>query len=289
MPQNKLEHLRRSIRLAGFDYSTPGAYAVTVVTQQRRCLYGEVAAGEMRLNAAGQMIEKWWRELAHKFPAVEIDIYGVMPNHFHGIIVIKESAVTKEGAHAGAPLRDDEAIVTGEGAHTGAPLHGDGVIVTGEGAHTGAPLHGDGVIVTGEGAHAGAPLQDDEAIVTSEGAHAGAPLQDGETVVTNEGAHAGAPLQDDEAIAGAGAGVSRHWRSPLPKMLQWFKTMTTNEYIHSARALGWPRFPGKLWQRGYYERVIRGPLEMDSARLYIVSNPAQWALDRENPDQARLA
>jgi len=90
-------------------------------------------------------------------------------------------------------------------------------------------------------------------------------------------------------MAGAGVGVSRHWRAPLPEMMQWFKTMTTNEYIHSVKALGWPRFPGKLWQRGYYEHVIRGPMEMDSARLYIVSNPAQWALDRENPERAGLA
>src|SRR5579859_5898500 len=178
MPHNQLEHHRRSIRLAGYDYSTPGAYAITLVTQQRRCLYGEVAGGDMRLNAAGQMIEQCWRELAYKFPAVEIDVYEVMPNHFHGIIVIRETAVTKEGT-IGAPLPDDEAIVTGEGAHIGAPRRDDKAIVIEEGVHIGAPLH------------------DDEAIVIEEVAQIGAAV-------------------NDEVTAGAGAGDSGNWRAPLP-------------------------------------------------------------------------
>ena len=42
------------------------------------------------MNAAGQMIEKWWLELAHKFPTVSLGAYVIMPNHFHGIIVIED-------------------------------------------------------------------------------------------------------------------------------------------------------------------------------------------------------
>src|SRR3970040_753664 len=88
MKYDPQKHHRRSIRLKGYDYSRAGAYFVTIVTQHRECVLGETANEEMRLNAAGQMAEKWWLELNHKFPNVDTDEYVVMPNHFHGIVVI---------------------------------------------------------------------------------------------------------------------------------------------------------------------------------------------------------
>ena len=47
------KHHRRSIRLKGYDYRRPGAYYVTVVTQGRRCLFGDVMNGSMLLNEYG--------------------------------------------------------------------------------------------------------------------------------------------------------------------------------------------------------------------------------------------
>jgi len=47
------KHHRRSIRLKGYDYAQPGAYFVTIVTQDRACLFGAVADGEVQLNNAG--------------------------------------------------------------------------------------------------------------------------------------------------------------------------------------------------------------------------------------------
>ncbi len=81
-------HHRRSIRLRGYDYALVGAYFVTIVTQDRLFLFGEIVDEEMRLNDAGRMVERWWAELGHKFPNVTSDTYIVMPNHFHGIIVV---------------------------------------------------------------------------------------------------------------------------------------------------------------------------------------------------------
>ncbi len=49
---------------------------------------------------------------------------------------------------------------------------------------------------------------------------------------------------------------------------------------------GWQSFDRRLWQRNYYERVIRDGRELDRAREYIANNPMQWALDSENPDVA---
>ena len=80
-----------------------------------------------------------------------------------------------------------------------------------------------------------------------------------------------------------GADEGAHAGAPLPEIVQWFKTMTTNEYIQNVKERGWPRFKGRLWQRGYYERVIRDERELRQAREYIVGNPAKWSEDAENP------
>jgi REP element-mobilizing transposase RayT len=70
---------------------------------------------------------------------------------------------------------------------------------------------------------------------------------------------------------------------PLPTIIQWFKTMTTNEYIRGVKTLEWPSFRGKLWQRNYYEHIVRNDLGLYRIRQYIIANPARWPEDRENP------
>jgi REP-associated tyrosine transposase len=62
-----------------------------------------------------------------------------------------------------------------------------------------------------------------------------------------------------------------------------FKSITTHKYIRGVKQYGWPSFPGKLWQRNYYEHILRNENEMTRIREYILNNPAQWATDRENP------
>ena len=74
-----------------------------------------------------------------------------------------------------------------------------------------------------------------------------------------------------------------HIGSPLPAIVQWFKTMTTNEYIRAVKQCGWPSFPGKLWQRNYYDRIIRDEDELNRIREYIIYNPLRWADDEDNP------
>ena len=69
----------------------------------------------------------------------------------------------------------------------------------------------------------------------------------------------------------------------LGEVIGWLKTMTTNEYIRRVKAEGWPPFAGRLWQRNYYERVIRNEQEYDAICRYIADNPANWAQDAENP------
>ncbi len=190
MKYNPDIHHRRSIRLREYDYSRAGAYFITVCAQDRACLFGDLVDGEMWLNDAGRMVQKWWGELNQKYPTIETDEFVVMPNHFHGVIMI-----------VGADLR----VCPNQGTHTGAPLHG-------------SPLPG----------------------------------------------------------------------APLSRIIQWFKTMTTNEYIRHVKTDGRTAFPGRLWQRNYYEHIIRNDESLNLIREYIMSNPSQWGFDRENPAGAYI-
>ena len=59
----------------------------------------------------------------------------------------------------------------------------------------------------------------------------------------------------------------------LEDVVHWFKTMTTNAYIRMVKEAGWPRYDRYLWQRGFYERVIRDEEELARLRVYTVENP----------------
>ncbi|NJO39865.1 MAG: hypothetical protein HC769_22930 [Cyanobacteria bacterium CRU_2_1] len=201
MPYQPDKHHRRSIRLQGYDYSTPGAYFVTICTQHRECLFGNISGGIMNPNPAGQMIQHWWLELNQKFPSIKTDEFIVMPNHFHGIIVI-----------------------TGTPPHTYPPS-----------------THPTSVEV--------------DLCVYPEG-------------VYPEGVH------PEDTDTGA----------PLPEIVQWFKTMTTNDYIQGVKHKGWQSFNKKLWQRNYYERIIRNGGSLQRVRDYIIKNPHLWKQDQLHPE-----
>ena len=62
-----------------------------------------------------------------------------------------------------------------------------------------------------------------------------------------------------------------------------FKSLTTVEYVRSVRARGWTLFLGRLWQRNYYEHIVRDEKSLGRIERYILDNPANWSLDQENP------
>ncbi|MGB9753481.1 transposase [Roseiflexus castenholzii] len=208
MKYDPQKHHRRSIRLKGYDYSQPGAYFITIVTQNRACLFGEVANGEMRLNEAGRMVHQEWANLPSRFPNLDLDAFIVMPNHIHGIIIIT----------------DVDPV--------GAGLVGAGLVPA---------QNGDGATISG---------------ATISGATiSGATISGATTRV--------APTVGD--IVGA------------------FKSITTVRYTHGVKHCGWLPFRGRLWQRNYYEHIIRDKGSLNRIRDYIVNNPLQWERDRENP------
>ena len=80
---------RRSIRLKGYDYTSPGGYFITLVAYQRECLFGNIIDSKMEINAYGMVVSSFWRELTNHFVNIMLDSFIVMPNHIHGIIFIK--------------------------------------------------------------------------------------------------------------------------------------------------------------------------------------------------------
>ena len=72
--------------------------------------------------------------------------------------------------------------------------------------------------------------------------------------------------------------LSHQASSPLEEALQWLKGITTRDYMQGVRAGNYPPFPGRLWQRSYYDHVIRNQQDLDEARAYIRDNPVKWRM-----------
>jgi REP element-mobilizing transposase RayT len=176
--------------LKGYDYRQAGAYFVTICTQDRAPVFGEIVNGVMILNAAGAMVRDVWNEMPRFYPGVSIDTFIVMPNHVHGIIVL-----SPEGSlHAAAA-----SAATAEMA-----------------PHPGQ-------------------------------------------------ARGPAPTMS------------------LPDVVHRLKSLTTHRYAVGAELRNGRPFRGRLWQRNYYEHIIRDAASLDRIREYIAANPARWEEDRLHP------
>ncbi len=188
-------HHRHSIRLKGYDYSQEGAYFITICTQDRLCLFGEVVGGEMWLNDYGKMVRAVWDGLPEHYPFVMLDAFVVMPNHVHGIIIITE--------YVGAGFKP-------------------------------------------------APTKP-------------APTKPAPTK----------PAPTEPAPIGAG-----HRRHGLPEIVRAFKTFSARRINEMRGTRGVP-----VWQRNYYEHIIRTEDALHRIRGYIANNPLRWHLDQENPQR----
>jgi putative transposase len=83
---------RKRLRLADFDYSTAGAYVVTVCARERRCLFGHVETDTMHLSRLGQMVADSLDGMVTFHEGVHLDARVVMPNHVHAIVVLEPTA-----------------------------------------------------------------------------------------------------------------------------------------------------------------------------------------------------
>jgi putative transposase len=120
------KHHRRSIRLKGYDYSQAGAYFVTICTEGRECLLGEIVADEMRPNDAGAIALAVWNDLPAHYARVQLDAFVIMPSHVHGIIVLTDDVAADVGADAVGVGVGADAVGMGVGAGLKPAPTGDG-------------------------------------------------------------------------------------------------------------------------------------------------------------------
>jgi REP element-mobilizing transposase RayT len=122
MPYDSTNHHRRSIRLKGYDYSQSGIYAITICCQGRECRLGKIENREMELNEFGKIASDEWMKLPERYPNITLDVFQIMPNHFHGIIILRK---TVGAPLAGAHDITHELPLVGAGLAPALPLAND--------------------------------------------------------------------------------------------------------------------------------------------------------------------
>jgi putative transposase len=86
--------MRRSIRLQSYDYTSSGAYFVTICSHQRNHIFGEIQKDEMCLSEWGTIVQHVWLEIPTHQEHVQTDVFIVMPNHLHGILIFHNDTTT---------------------------------------------------------------------------------------------------------------------------------------------------------------------------------------------------
>ncbi len=79
-----------SARLHNWDYSSNGAYFITICTQNKEHYFGTINDGKMVLSEIGKLVEQFWIEIPNQFLFIELGNFVIMPNHVHGIIIINK-------------------------------------------------------------------------------------------------------------------------------------------------------------------------------------------------------
>lgn len=92
-------HRERSLESNAYDYSSHELYFITLCTCQRRCVFGSIVSGQVDLNQWGEIVQSHWLDLPQHCPWLQLDEWVVMPNHFHGIVVLSHSQSIPEIIH----------------------------------------------------------------------------------------------------------------------------------------------------------------------------------------------
>ncbi|MCK6509065.1 transposase [Myxococcota bacterium] len=240
------KHHRRSIRLKGYDYSRAGAYFVTLCTHDLACLFGDMVEGEMRLNDAGRMIQTVWDEIPMFYPGVDVDEFVIMPNHIHGIVVL----VGQVQGHIGQAQIGQAQAQIGQ-AQIGQAQIGQAQIGQ---AQIGQAQIGQAQIGQAQGQIGQAQIGQAQGPAPTISGHIG------------------------QAQIGQAQGPAP--TLSLSDVIHRFKTLTTKRYADGVKQSGWQPFFGRVWQRNYYEHIIRDEKSLARIRQYILDNPIGWAFDR---------
>jgi len=181
-------HHRQSIRLSGYDYSSSGAYFITIRTNHEDKIFGHLWNGKMHLNEFGKIVQNEWLKSFEIRHEIVLDKFVILPDHFHAIVWITKT----NGQNVGV----NDVIVVGANGHS--------------------------------------PLRF-------------APYTDRLNIKTN-------PFQMRP--------------KSISSLITGFKSSTTTK-INNLRNL----HNISVWQRGFYDRIIRDEIELTKKRQYIFDNP----------------
>ena len=110
---NPKYHDRQSTRLKGYNYGDRGDYFVTIVTAERKKLFGEIKEGRMILNSIGLIVLEEWCKTAKLREHIELDEYVVMPDHFHAIVRINYSLSDQQPGNFESPSKNLGSLIRG--------------------------------------------------------------------------------------------------------------------------------------------------------------------------------
>lgn len=269
-------HSRRSIRLKGYDYSRAGLYFITLCVQNRERLFGEIRPVEV---------------------PVEVPLRGHLEKDNEIPKDDRESNISK-GDHAGSPPQRQQMILNDAGKMIGkwyAELENKfpnirchEMVVMPNHFHCILEIVKDHSISKDD---QNSNISKDDPAWSS---RRGSPRQD-ESTTDNENIieiAVGATLRgrpnnnsniDKNDQPNSPYGLHNKKYNPvIGEVVGWFKTMTTNEYIRRVKSDEWKAFYGKLWQRDYWEHIVRDEVSLYRIAHYINSNPENWKEDQLN-------
>ena len=260
MGYNKETHHRRSMRLNGYDYSHQGAYFVTICTQNRECQFGEIMNGVMIFNDAGTMVQSVWNELPTRFDNIILDECMIMPNHIHFIIVVsprrgeprvRPNTTTDICPNPSPNIDPNTNDNYTEDNHTN-------IGETGNNHQQNNRSHDDHT----DNDYINKKHTDDNYLNNnrSDNHH-------------TDNIH----TLDDHKDRPYGT-----LTGSLGRIIQALKSITTHKYTTNVKQNEWTPFPGKLWQRNYWEHIVRDENELNRIRRYIQNNPKKWQTDKLN-------
>jgi putative transposase len=238
------KHQRRSIRLKGYDYAQPGAYFVTLCAWQREDLFGAVVNGEMHLNPLGQIVhDEWLRSMGIR---QEIRLYE------------DEFVVMPNHLHGIVCIVDTVGAdgVRPDGTHPNDIPHNG---VRPDGTHPNDIPHNSIPSIEDRGA-------------LDRGALDRGALDRG---ALDRGALDRGALDRGASLAPLPVPLLRAPRS-LSSFIAGFKASVTSRARRELDITG-------IWQRNYYDHIIRSKKELNNIWHYIDTNPEKWEEDRLHP------
>ncbi|MFC3811332.1 hypothetical protein [Lacihabitans lacunae] len=289
MKYNPEIHNRRSIRLKGYDYSKAGLYFITICVQDHKMMFGEVIEGEMVLNDPGNMLETEWKKLKTRFPNIKLHEFIVMPNHFHGILEIV-SATEMINQTVGSTLVVDQINQIdhndqidrkeqvnknekGNNYYYGQP---QGI----------APTYRTDKNTKNQRIN---PTYNTDKNTENQGNN---PTYNTDKNTENQGNNPtyntdkNTENQEINPTCRTKKNTENQRINPTIKtvgdIIAAFKSITTVEYIRGVKKSGWKPFNRRVWQRNYYEIIMRTEQSYINISNYIVNNPRNWKEDKFN-------